>query len=375
MADPAETLRWYYTHPLAAARLAADAGHPVIGITATTVPSEIIAAAGAFPVVLRRPPGPTPLAGEYLEPDVFAPRIRGIFEGLASGEWPFLRAVVIPRTSEQEYKLFLYLRELTRDGALPHLPPVFLYDLLHTQSQAAFEHGLARTVDLKARVEQLTGRCIDLAAMNAAIGLANAARRATARLLRLRSGRPRVRGADALPLLGACQFMDPAEYAPLAEAAAGTLEDGPEQRGPRVVVSGAPVDDDVLHATIESLGAVVTWEEDYGGGRIEGPDIVEGSDPLAAIFDHYYHHVPSPRVFPCEASDAPFEAAVRGGADGVVFYLPPDDSVAGWDYPRRKRFAERLGIPTIMVRETPEALTDDGRECLARFVAGLRART
>ncbi len=373
MADPAATLRWYYTHPLAAARAASEAGRPVIGVTATTVPAEIIAAAGAFPVVLRRTAGPTPLADEYLEPGVFAPRIRGIFEGLVSGDWGFLRAVVIPRTSEQDYKLFLYLREVAREGTRPGMPPVFLYDLLHTQSPSAYDHGLARTVDLKARVEQIAGQAIAPGDLDATIAAANAARQATARLVRLRGGRPRLRGTDALPLLGACQFMDRAAYAALAHVAADRLADVPELGGPRIIVAGAPVEDDALHRTIESLGAVATWEE--SGGRIEGPDIVPGRDPLAGVFDHYYRHVPSPRVFPCAASDAPFEAALCAGVEGVVFHLPPDDSVAGWDYPRRQRMAEQLGIPTVVVREAAGSLTGEAREALARFVAGLSVRT
>ena len=115
---------------------------PVVGTTSATVPWELIAAAGCFPLALRRRRGSTPNADDLLEPDVFTARIRGIFEGVVSGEWSFLRAIVVPRTSEQEYKLFLYLREIARERPGSEMPPVYLYDLLHTRSREAYEYGL-----------------------------------------------------------------------------------------------------------------------------------------------------------------------------------------------------------------------------------------
>ena len=133
-ADARARLRWHAEHPLAAALRARQSGTPVVGMTSDTVPWELVEAAGCFPLVLRRPRRPTPNADQLLEPDVFSARIRGLFEGIVSGEWSFLRAVVVPRTSEQDYKLFLYLREIMRETSGSGMPPVYLYDLLHTRS-------------------------------------------------------------------------------------------------------------------------------------------------------------------------------------------------------------------------------------------------
>jgi hypothetical protein len=37
-------------------------------------------------------------------------------------------------------------------------------------------------------------------------------------------------------------------------------------------------------------------------------------------------------------------------ADGIVFYLPPDDDVLGWDFPRHRDYLDQLGIPHLLLR-------------------------
>ncbi len=125
-------LAWHYENPMAQALEAHRAGMPVIGITSNTIPWELVRAAGCFPLMLRADRRATPAADEYMEANVFRGRIRQIFDSVVSGECDFLRAILLPRTSEQEYKLFLYLREVARERPRDGMPRVFLYDLLHT---------------------------------------------------------------------------------------------------------------------------------------------------------------------------------------------------------------------------------------------------
>ncbi len=84
---------------------------PLIGVTSNTVPWELLRAAGFQPILLSPHRDNTPLADRYME-DVFSPRVKAIFDFLLSPESAVLSAVVIPRTSEQEHKLYLYLREV-----------------------------------------------------------------------------------------------------------------------------------------------------------------------------------------------------------------------------------------------------------------------
>ena len=89
---------------------------PLVGVTSNTVPWELLRAAGFHPVLLSPRRTHTPLADRYME-DVFSARIKAVFDFLISPDAASLSAVVIPRTSEQEHKLYLYLREVVRQGS------------------------------------------------------------------------------------------------------------------------------------------------------------------------------------------------------------------------------------------------------------------
>lgn len=133
------------------------------------------------------------------------------------------------------------------------------------------------------------------------------------------------------------------------------------------MIAGAPLADSGLHARLESLGAVVIIEDGWWGA---GADIRAGDDLLRALFEKYYLDTPSPRVFPAAVADQWFESAVRSGVDGVLFYQPPEDYVEGWDYPRRKRLLDALGIPSMVLRADAAALDDAWLARIEAFIDG-----
>jgi benzoyl-CoA reductase/2-hydroxyglutaryl-CoA dehydratase subunit BcrC/BadD/HgdB len=363
-------LAWHYENPMAQALEAHRAGIPVVGITSNTIPWELVRAAGCFPLMLRADGRATPAADEYMEANVFHRRIRQIFDSVVSGAWDFLRAILLPRTSEQEYKLFLYSREVARERTREGMPRVYLYDLLHTRSPESREYGLERTYELKKQLEEITGQPIGADALREAVVESNAARAAVRRLLRLRHDGPRLSGTEALRLIGPFWFMSRAEFATLALEAAEDLERRERLPGVRLLVKGAPLDGVGLHSALETRGAVVIAEDDWWGARSVGVDIDASADVLTAIFEHYYLEAPSPRVFPPEDADRWFQSRVTNGVDGVVFYLPPEDYVAGWDYPRQKQFLDGLGIRSLVMREDAEAsaLSLKAGESIEKFV-------
>jgi hypothetical protein len=108
-----------FERPLAYATEQASGGRPVIAASATSVPAELLRASGALSVVLRWPPEPTPRADEWLEPGVFTHRIRALVDAALDGRLALMRALVIPRTSEQDYKAYLYIREIGMRGGCP----------------------------------------------------------------------------------------------------------------------------------------------------------------------------------------------------------------------------------------------------------------
>ena len=133
------------------------------------------------------------------------------------------------------------------------------------------------------------------------------AREASRGLLRLRRSGPRLGGTEAVALLGAAGVIDRGEFAALASHAATAIAQEAPRSGARLMIAGARPDDGMLHAVLESLGAVVTAEESGWG---VGAHIAQDGDPRTALFEKYYLDTPSPRVFPSSEADRWFEAAL-----------------------------------------------------------------
>ena len=310
-----------------------------------------------------------------MEEGIFEPRIRAIFGAAITGDLDYLSLLLVPRTSEQEYKLYLYLREVARQDPGRRVPPLYLYDMLHARSEQAYLYGLQRTFHLKQRLEDLTGQRIDSAALLAALKESNSARRAMRRLLGLRRREPRIAGAEALALIGAWFFMGRDEYALRAEKVAAAIKERPPLAGKRLMITGGSLNHRGLHQALEQHGAVVVAEDDWWGSRSAGEDIdEEAGDLMKVLFEKYYFDAPSPRWFPFEIADAWFQTTVKDGVDGVVFYLPPEDCVMGWDYPRRRRYLDDNGIPHLLVREDARAISPACHERIEKFVAGIASR-
>lgn len=365
-------LAWHYEHPFAEAMARARGGMPIAGLTSNTVPWELLRAAGYFPLTLNPSSGPFPFADRFMEDGVFSARIRGIFDGIASGAWPFLKMVVVPRTSEQEHKLFLYLHEMARQGFANGLPGLYLYNLLHARSEEAEVYGLERTHEFRKYLEHCVGRSIEAADLVYAAEESNRASRAIRRLLDLRRGpQPLLSGTEALALVGAVYFMDRAKYARLAEEAVTEISLRPRLHGARILIKGSPLPHTGLHRAIESHEAVVVAEDDWWGPRIITREIPEHTDIVRAIFERYYIEAASPRVFPRETADAWF-LATSADVDGVVFYLPPEDDVLGWDYPGLRKALDERGIPSLLVREdAADGLSPECHRRIDDFISGI----
>ena len=120
---------------------------------------------------------------------------------------------------------------------------------------------------------------------------------------------------------------------------------------------------------------MVVAEDDWWCSRSFGKEIVAQGDMLPPIFERYYADAPSPRVFPRDIASAWF-VTEASKVDGVVFYLPPEDDVLGWDYPELRRTLEQRGIPSLLVRE--DAAAELSSECHRRiedFIGGISIRS
>ena len=114
----------------------------------------------------------------------------------------------------------------------------------------------------------------------------------------------------------------------------------------------------------------MTAEDDWWGTRCLTPPISTEGDPVENIFQTYYSGTLSPRRLSGPGRDGWFDAAA-GAVDGVVFYLPPEDDVIGWDYPRLSQSLDSRGIPHLLIRACARTLNQEIETRIAAFVSGL----
>jgi benzoyl-CoA reductase/2-hydroxyglutaryl-CoA dehydratase subunit BcrC/BadD/HgdB len=325
-----------------------DAELPTVVLSWPSVPIEIIRAAGLRPVIVRGSVTPTPAADAHLEPDIFPSRLRSLMEAALTGHLSRAARIVIPRTSDPDYKCFLYLKEFVRLGITSMLAPILLFDLLQSQGSDVGAYNAARIRDLLDELTSVTGRHATLDDLREEIARTNAARATARRLLALRRTR-KIKGAEVFPLLGAFWHMASEDYSVLAGEAADEIERRPALTGARVVLMGAPVDGTALHDAIESRGAIVVAEVSPWGTGAAGKDVC-GDDPIAALAEKYRMDVIGPRTPAGSLQDS---IARLDEVDAVVVSLPPDDAVFGWDYPAFRGLLETKRIPHICLRVDP----------------------
>jgi hypothetical protein len=339
------------------------------GITSNTVPWEILRAGGYSPRLVDAEPGPTPFADRFME-DVFERRIRVIFDRLCAGAWNHLEMVVISRTSEPEHKLYLYLREVSRLRYSESIPRLYLYNLLHTRSSESYDYGLERTRQMV--------RDFDASEDNlwVAIAESNRARAAVREILQLRE-EGRMEGSAALGMIGEFYTRNREQFADTIRAQAQNTPPAHPGSRPRILIKGAPLDHTALHRLVEQQGGYVTAEDDWRGSRAAGDlDIRMEGDPVVGVFEKYFYDTVSPRVRPLDEANAWFRRKIEGSqADGVLFYVPLEDDVVGWDYPQHLAFLQSRDVPSLLVRESAAPEPSAGLIAqVAAFVEKLRRR-
>ena len=324
---------------------------PCVVASWPSVPVEIVRAAGFRPVVARGASAPTPAADRHLEPRIFPSRLRHLVEDALTGRLAHAARIVIPRTSDADYKCFLYLREFVRRRVATALAPVVLFDLLQSRGPDVLAYDVARTRALLDELSSASGRTASGDDLRREITRANTARAAARRLVALRRVAPRATGTEVFPLLAAFWEMEPDRYVEMASGAANRILARPPLAGPRVLITGTPVDGQTLHEAVESHGAVVVAEVGPWGSGAAGDDVRLDDDPVAALANKYREDSIGARS-PVDTLRRWTERMLHD-VDAVVVSLPPDDAVFGWDYPALRDVLQARRIPHVCLRGDP----------------------
>jgi benzoyl-CoA reductase/2-hydroxyglutaryl-CoA dehydratase subunit BcrC/BadD/HgdB len=350
------------------ARAWRERGGRVVGFVSNSVPVELIHAAGCFPLQLPALPGqPTPLADRYME-SLFDPMARSLLERLLRGDFACVDLIVLPRAIDSFQRMYYYLCELQRTG-VASLPDTYLYDVLQSRSGTSAEYTHARTLELQARLERLTGRAIGDGDLHASIALYNRLRAKLAQLVERRRAEPcQLSGASALDLFSASQLMAPETFLDVLDRQlAMPAEHAP---GTRVLLVGSDHDQPALHAIIERAGGQVVGDRHWRGEPLFGPAIDRELPPLRALTQHYHCDARSPRTFPLPDAEL-VEVARASRAQAAVFYYHAEEEALTWDYVGQRAALGAAGIPSLGLSMQPYPASDAALPELTRFFAAI----
>ncbi|MGH9592760.1 MAG: 2-hydroxyacyl-CoA dehydratase, partial [Bryobacteraceae bacterium] len=186
-----------------------------------------------------------------------------------------------------------------------------------------------------------------------AIAEGNRARAAVREILHQRHA-GRLEGSAAITIIRGFYTEDREQFARSAPEKLRCISPANSESRPRIMIKGAPLDHTALHCLVERCGGYVVAEDDWSGSRAAGDhDIRMDGDPVVAIFDKYFYDAVSPRVHPPSDADAWFGREIKKNkVNGVLFYIPLEDDVVGWDYPRHLALLKTGGVPSLAVRES-----------------------
>ncbi|MFV0246188.1 MAG: 2-hydroxyacyl-CoA dehydratase subunit D [Qingshengfaniella sp.] len=361
-------------HPEAAGRQHKAAGGIVLGTLGAAAPAEVIRAAGTLPVRLRGDAASgTAQADEWMEP-VQEGALRTIFQRLISGDYDWLDALIVPRSSEQLlqfYHLAEHVRQARPDTPLPQ---IYLFNLLQTPKPRSTRFDRAEIAHLRQMLATLTGRPVTDDAIRAEVRKANAMRRQiTALSSARRQGGPAVSGSDVLALSVAGQVMPTDEATALIKQAHDWIR---PRTGPQILLWGSSLDNTCLTQTVEDAGAPIVAEDHDWGERVWHHEVAKTDDPIDGLVEHYQYHAPTPRLA-VEAEDARFEALLdEVRPNGVILALEANDDTIGWDVPRRVQAAKARGIPSLtLTRLSFFEQSPDTTERVNMFIRSLEETT
>jgi benzoyl-CoA reductase/2-hydroxyglutaryl-CoA dehydratase subunit BcrC/BadD/HgdB len=379
----------HYQHRDRAARAWKANGGQVVGYLCDNVPEELIAAAGFLPYRLSGDPHVGREAVEqYVQPFAlpFSARsqrpgfVEAMLDMLLAGAFDFVDFLVVPHTRKAIQAMY---RELTLAGhAYPELalPVLEFLDRAYTPFFASEVFNRQRLVELKARLEEWSGRTVTTDVLTGAIALTNETRALLQQLTELRhASPPRLSGVAALRVIGAAAFMPKDEYNRLLRRALTEVGSAAEARDSvRLFVGGSPHEHTQLYEIVESCGATVVAEDHCWGTRLAEFPLDPSLDPFEALADRYHRKPACSIAFPlATVVDACTRRAVAANVDGAIFFVLRGDAGHVWDTPDEIRSLQANGIPSLYLAYQPywSARPDELRASVGAFVSSIKRST
>lgn len=332
--------------PLRSARAVPDA----IGYIGTDVPHDLLLATGRVTCHLPwRADRASPVADQWLESG-FPGRARSMIEDWAAGQFDCFKQVVFSRGEDSIQRLYYYVCELQKRGALGGPEPI-IFDIARIPRASSLRHTVAAVNRL--------ARQLGIDEVGTVVGIERANRRREL-FNRIEGGRE-TRGSLYERVSRATLFADLDSLLETAVWPTGTVIG-------RVLLAGSAPPDDRLHLAVERAGWSVTGEMIDNSLTRLGPQIEAALPNVAEAIARQLHAATlGPRGFG-DAAAGLVAAARRARADVVVLWLTREEEALAWHVPAQRDRLAAAGIPALFLTSRCWDASDGAADEIQRFL-------
>jgi len=272
-------------------------GGKIVGYFCSTVPEEIITAAGLIPIRMRATGSTSTEMSDAYFSSINCSFARHCFNQALIGEFKFLDGVICVNSCDHVRRIY--------DNWIRFVPDTKFVEVmsLPRKTEAAQVAWYRDEINLlRGKLEKHFGVKITDKTMRQAIKLHNETRRLQKKLYELRKkDRPPITGADTLAAMVAGTAMPKEQYNNMLREFLDELK-GVEGLGgyrARVMIVGGILDDPAYVKVIEDQGGLVVADSLCFGSRIMWVEVDESlSDPAEALAKYYVADRPScPRFY------------------------------------------------------------------------------
>ncbi|HSB04756.1 MAG TPA: 2-hydroxyacyl-CoA dehydratase family protein [Thermodesulfobacteriota bacterium] len=357
--------RYYKDYGVRARELNAE-GKKVIGYICSMVPLEIITAAGCIPFRVRGDIHEPITTGDTLLETIVCPYYRSCFDLSTKQKYDFLSGLVIPHGCDsmvRSYSVWSY--------ALP-FPYFHFVNIPSVCGESSFEFLNAELNTFRKSLEKFVGKAVTDEDLAQAIRIHNESRDKVRSLYEFRKADPPlISGTELTRVLtvGSSLPMDEANTLfdqVLAEM--GRREKSPLEKGPRIFIDGACLDNIELIKLVEEIGGNVVADTICNGTRDYFPRTDEGGDSIDALSHRYLGKINCPKTYR-ENKAGTFQGDVDSrfgdiGAyakefkvDGAILYVYKYCDPFGFEVPARKAYYQSIRVPLLYLEDVYSAGT------------------
>jgi len=357
--------KYYKDYGLRAKELKKE-GKKLIGYICSFVPLEIITAAGCIPFRVRGNIHEPITKGDTLLETIVCPYYRSCFDLSLKQKYDFLSGLVIPHGCDSMVRSY---------SAWSYSLPYSYFHFLNIPTvcvESSFEFFDAELNTFRKGLEKFVGKPITDEDLVKAIRVYNENRDKVKVLYDFRKANPPlISGTELTMTLTVGSSLPIGEANTLFDQVSAEISRRKKsslQRGPRIFIDGACLDNIELIKLVEELGGNVVADAICNGARDYFPRTNLGGDPIDALAHRYLDKINCPKTYR-ENKTGAFEEdiASRFGdigtyarefkVDGAILYVYKYCDPFGFEVPARKAYYKSINVPLLHLEDIYSAGT------------------